>query len=89
MHFVPPMSSFPMFSVQLNVRVHHTPDTSVVIQALDQSDVKPPHKTGPRPIPSRHKPKGRCFQETTPKQAVSSRCSHRQSEKAFYYLYFH
>ncbi|XP_010771108.1 latent-transforming growth factor beta-binding protein 3-like, partial [Notothenia coriiceps] len=58
--------------VQLNVRVHHTPDTSVVIQALDQSDVKPPHKTGPRPIPSRHKPKGRCFQETTPKQACNS-----------------
>uniref|UniRef100_A0A8C9ZD29 Latent-transforming growth factor beta-binding protein 3 n=1 Tax=Sander lucioperca TaxID=283035 RepID=A0A8C9ZD29_SANLU len=58
--------------VQFNVRVHHTPDTSVVIQPLDQSDVKPPHKTGPRPIPARHKPKGRCFQETTPKQACNS-----------------
>uniref|UniRef100_A0A8C2ZC10 Latent-transforming growth factor beta-binding protein 3 n=1 Tax=Cyclopterus lumpus TaxID=8103 RepID=A0A8C2ZC10_CYCLU len=58
--------------VQFNVRVHHTPDTSVVIQPLDQSDVKPPHKTGPRTIPSRHKPKGRCFQETTPKQACNS-----------------
>ncbi|XP_023277206.1 latent-transforming growth factor beta-binding protein 3 isoform X1 [Seriola lalandi dorsalis] len=58
--------------VQINVRVHHTPDTSVVIQPLDQSDVKPPHKTGPRPIPPRHKPKGRCFQETTPKQACNS-----------------
>ncbi|XP_044079097.1 latent-transforming growth factor beta-binding protein 3 isoform X2 [Siniperca chuatsi] len=58
--------------VQINVRVHHTPDTSVVIQPLDQSDVKPPHKTGPRLIPSRHKPKGRCFQETTPKQACNS-----------------
>uniref|UniRef100_A0A665U336 Latent-transforming growth factor beta-binding protein 3 n=1 Tax=Echeneis naucrates TaxID=173247 RepID=A0A665U336_ECHNA len=58
--------------VQINVRVHHTPDTSVVIQPLDQSDVKPPHKTGLRLIPSRHKPKGRCFQETTPKQACNS-----------------
>lgn len=65
------MSTFSLFSVQINVRVHHTPDTSVVIQPLDQSDVKPPHKTGTRPIPPRHKPKGRCFQETTPKQAVS------------------
>nr|XP_019941030.1 PREDICTED: latent-transforming growth factor beta-binding protein 3 [Paralichthys olivaceus] len=58
--------------VQINVRVHHTPDTSVVIQPLDQSDIKPPHKTGPRPLPPRHKPKGRCFQETTPKQACNS-----------------
>uniref|UniRef100_A0A7N8XQY2 Latent transforming growth factor beta binding protein 3 n=1 Tax=Mastacembelus armatus TaxID=205130 RepID=A0A7N8XQY2_9TELE len=57
--------------VQINVRVHHSPDTSVVIQPLDQSD-KPPHKTGPRPVPARHKPKGRCFQETTPKQACNS-----------------
>ncbi|XP_061595317.1 latent-transforming growth factor beta-binding protein 3-like isoform X2 [Cololabis saira] len=58
--------------VQINVRVHHTPDTSVVIQSHDQSDVKPPHKTGQRFIPPRHKPKGRCFQETTPKQACNS-----------------
>lgn len=58
-------------SVQFNVRVHHTPDTSVVIQPMDQSDVKPPYKMGPRLLPSRLKPKGRCFQETTPKQAVS------------------
>ncbi|XP_032389950.1 latent-transforming growth factor beta-binding protein 3 isoform X1 [Etheostoma spectabile] len=64
--------TLPMSEVQFNVRVHHTPDTSVVIQPIDQSDVKPPHKTGPRPIPSRHKPKGRCFQETTPKQACNS-----------------
>lgn len=66
-----PNPTFSLFSVQINVRVHHTPDTSVVIQPLDQSDVKPPHKTGTRPILTRHKPKGRCFQETTPKQAVS------------------
>ncbi|XP_034462656.1 latent-transforming growth factor beta-binding protein 3 isoform X2 [Hippoglossus hippoglossus] len=58
--------------VQINVRVHHTPDTSVVIQPLDQSDVKLPHKTVPRLLPQRHKPKGRCFQETTPKQACNS-----------------
>uniref|UniRef100_A0A1A7W942 Latent transforming growth factor beta binding protein 3 n=2 Tax=Iconisemion striatum TaxID=60296 RepID=A0A1A7W942_9TELE len=59
--------------VQINVRVHHTPDTSVIIQSLDQSDAfKPPHKTGQWQIPSRHKPKGRCFQETTPKQACDS-----------------
>uniref|UniRef100_A0A672Z7X3 Latent transforming growth factor beta binding protein 3 n=1 Tax=Sphaeramia orbicularis TaxID=375764 RepID=A0A672Z7X3_9TELE len=57
---------------KINVRVHHTPDTSVVIQPIDQTDVKPPHKTGPRLIPPRHKPKGRCFQETTPKQACNS-----------------
>lgn len=61
----------PVLSVQINVRVHHAPDTSVVIHPIDQSDVKLPHKTGPRLFPSRHKPKGRCFQETTPKQAVS------------------
>lgn len=60
-----------LFSVQINVRVHHHPDTSVFFHPLDQSDVKLPHKTGPRPFPPRHKPKGRCFQETTPKQAVS------------------
>ncbi|KAM6906896.1 latent-transforming growth factor beta-binding protein 3 isoform 4-T4 [Xenentodon cancila] len=58
--------------VQINVRVHHAPDTSVVIQSHDQSDAKPPHKTGLRFIPPRHKPKGRCFQETTPKQACNS-----------------
>nr|XP_040038216.1 latent-transforming growth factor beta-binding protein 3 isoform X2 [Gasterosteus aculeatus aculeatus] len=58
--------------VQFNVRVHHTPDTSVVIQPMDQSDVKPPYKMGPRLLPSRLKPKGRCFQETTPKQACNS-----------------
>ncbi|XP_030294160.1 latent-transforming growth factor beta-binding protein 3 isoform X1 [Sparus aurata] len=58
--------------VQINLRVHHTPDTHVVIQPLDPLDIKPPHKTGQRPIPSRHKPKGRCFQETTPKQACNS-----------------
>lgn len=58
--------------VQFNVRVHHTPDTSVVIQPIDSSDVKPPHKLGQRPVPPRHKPKGRCFQETTPKQACNS-----------------
>lgn len=63
---------FSPFSVQINLRVHHTPDTHVVIQPLDPLDIKPPHKTGQRPIPSRHKPKGRCFQETTPKQAVSA-----------------
>uniref|UniRef100_UPI0037E84A33 latent-transforming growth factor beta-binding protein 3 isoform X5 n=1 Tax=Semicossyphus pulcher TaxID=241346 RepID=UPI0037E84A33 len=66
--FTLPFSS----EVQVNLRVHHTPDTSVVIQPLDPSDVKPPLKTGPRPIPTGHKPKGRCFQETTPKQACNS-----------------
>lgn len=60
-----------LFSVQFNVRVHHPPDTSVVIRPFDQSDIKLPHKSGPRLFPPRHKPKGRCFQETTPKQAVS------------------
>ncbi|XP_029135602.1 latent-transforming growth factor beta-binding protein 3 isoform X5 [Labrus bergylta] len=58
--------------VQVKFRVHHTADTSVVIQPLDPSDVKPPLKTGPRPIPTGHKPKGRCFQETTQKQACNS-----------------
>ncbi|KAM3869219.1 latent-transforming growth factor beta-binding protein 3 [Diretmus argenteus] len=59
--------------VQINVRVHHTPDTSVVIHPLDQSDVKPPHKAVvTRLTTQRHKPKGRCFQETTPKQACNS-----------------
>ncbi|XP_075875961.1 latent-transforming growth factor beta-binding protein 3 isoform X1 [Nelusetta ayraudi] len=58
--------------VQINLRVHHTPGTSVVIHPPDQSEVKPPHKAWPHQIPSRHKPKGRCFQETTPKQACNS-----------------
>ncbi|XP_071396377.1 latent-transforming growth factor beta-binding protein 3 [Centroberyx affinis] len=58
--------------VQINVRVHHTPDTSVVIHPLDPSDAKPPHKAVTRLPPQRHKPKGRCFQETTPKQACNS-----------------
>nr|XP_049597987.1 latent-transforming growth factor beta-binding protein 3 isoform X4 [Syngnathus scovelli] len=58
--------------VQINVRVHHAPDTSVVIQPVDQADGKTPQKTGPRPPSTRHKPKGRCFQETTPKQACNS-----------------
>ncbi|XP_034034450.1 latent-transforming growth factor beta-binding protein 3 isoform X3 [Thalassophryne amazonica] len=58
--------------VQFDVRVHHTPDTSVVIHPLDQSEIKPSHKTETRFISTRHKPKGRCFQETTPKQACNS-----------------
>ncbi|TNN27109.1 Latent-transforming growth factor beta-binding protein 3 [Liparis tanakae] len=58
--------------VQFNVRVHHAPDTSVVIQPLDQSDAKPPPPHKPRQFTVRHKPKGRCFQETTPKQACNS-----------------
>uniref|UniRef100_A0A4W5P7S8 Latent transforming growth factor beta binding protein 3 n=1 Tax=Hucho hucho TaxID=62062 RepID=A0A4W5P7S8_9TELE len=58
--------------VQFNVRVHHTHDTSVVIRPLDQSNSKPPHKTVTRLTPQTHKPRGRCFQETTPKQACSS-----------------
>ncbi|XP_035636802.2 latent-transforming growth factor beta-binding protein 3-like isoform X4 [Oncorhynchus keta] len=58
--------------VQFNVRVHHAHDTSVVIHPLDQSDSKPPHKTVTRLTPQTHKPRGRCFQETTPKQACSS-----------------
>ncbi|XP_067113115.1 latent-transforming growth factor beta-binding protein 3 isoform X2 [Osmerus mordax] len=58
--------------VQVKVRVHHTPDTSVVIHPLDQADVKPPYKTVLRLTPPTLKPRGRCFQETTPKQACSS-----------------
>lgn len=58
--------------VQFNVRVHHTPDTSVIIHSLDSTDIKPPHKTGTRQVLVRRKPKGRCFQETTPKQACNS-----------------
>lgn len=78
------LSSLSLFSVQINLHVHHTPDTSVVIQPLDQPHVKLPHKTGPRLIPSRHKPKGRCFQETTPKQAVSSdRCRDGRPAQCF------
>uniref|UniRef100_A0A671KYG6 Latent-transforming growth factor beta-binding protein 3-like n=1 Tax=Sinocyclocheilus anshuiensis TaxID=1608454 RepID=A0A671KYG6_9TELE len=58
--------------VQVNVHVH-TPDTSVVIHPLDQSENKPHSaKTVTRLPPQTHKPKGRCFQETTPKQACSS-----------------
>lgn len=58
--------------MQVNVRVLHTPDTSVVIHPLDQSENKPHSpKTVTRLPPQTHKPKGRCFQETTPKQAVS------------------
>ncbi|KAL4659691.1 latent-transforming growth factor beta-binding protein 3-like isoform X6 [Arapaima gigas] len=57
--------------VQFNVRVHHTADTSVVIHPLDQTDTKPLQKTTLRLVPQTHKPRGRCFQETTPKQAVS------------------
>uniref|UniRef100_A0A8C9TRW5 Latent transforming growth factor beta binding protein 3 n=1 Tax=Scleropages formosus TaxID=113540 RepID=A0A8C9TRW5_SCLFO len=56
----------------LNVRVHHDPDTSVVIHPFDQSEAKPVLKPGPRPLPQTQKPRGRCFQETTPKQACSS-----------------
>uniref|UniRef100_A0A8L0DUI7 Latent transforming growth factor beta binding protein 3 n=1 Tax=Oncorhynchus mykiss TaxID=8022 RepID=A0A8L0DUI7_ONCMY len=59
-------------SIPFNVRVHHAHDTSVVIHPLDQSDSKPPHKTVTRLTPQTHKPRGRCFQETTPKQACSS-----------------
>nr|XP_023659356.1 latent-transforming growth factor beta-binding protein 3-like isoform X1 [Paramormyrops kingsleyae] len=58
--------------VQFNVRVHHTSDTAVVIHPVDHSDGKPPHKTTVRLMPQTHKPRGRCFQETTPKQACSS-----------------
>uniref|UniRef100_A0A672P634 Latent transforming growth factor beta binding protein 3 n=1 Tax=Sinocyclocheilus grahami TaxID=75366 RepID=A0A672P634_SINGR len=59
--------------VQVNVRVVHTPDTSVVIHSVDQSENKPHSaKTVTRLPPQTHKPKGRCFQETTPKQACSS-----------------
>uniref|UniRef100_A0A671KVN6 Latent-transforming growth factor beta-binding protein 3-like n=1 Tax=Sinocyclocheilus anshuiensis TaxID=1608454 RepID=A0A671KVN6_9TELE len=64
----------PVYSVQVSVNVHvHTPDTSVVIHPLDQSENKPHSaKTVTRLPPQTHKPKGRCFQETTPKQACSS-----------------
>uniref|UniRef100_A0A8C5ESY3 Latent transforming growth factor beta binding protein 3 n=1 Tax=Gouania willdenowi TaxID=441366 RepID=A0A8C5ESY3_GOUWI len=58
--------------VQFNFHVHHTPDTSVVIQPLDTSQIKAPLKPGQRAVLTRHKPKGRCFQETTPKQACNS-----------------
>ncbi|XP_060719355.1 latent-transforming growth factor beta-binding protein 3 isoform X1 [Tachysurus vachellii] len=57
--------------VQFNVRVHHSPDTSVVIQPFDQSEAKLPK--GVTRLPSQtQKPRGRCFQETTPKQACIS-----------------
>ncbi|XP_051541474.1 latent-transforming growth factor beta-binding protein 3-like isoform X1 [Myxocyprinus asiaticus] len=59
--------------VQFNVRVLHAPDTSVVIHPFDQSENKPHNtKTVTRFPPQTHKPKGRCFQETTPKQTCSS-----------------
>ncbi|XP_066575016.1 latent-transforming growth factor beta-binding protein 3 isoform X2 [Amia ocellicauda] len=58
--------------VQVNVRVHHTSDTSVIVSPIDQSETKPPHKPPTRLPPQTHKPRGRCFQETTPKQACSS-----------------
>ncbi|KAJ8276559.1 hypothetical protein COCON_G00083110 [Conger conger] len=60
--------------VQFKVRVHHSSDTSVVIHSLDQGrpDVKPPGKTVPRLVHPTHKPRGRCFQETTSKQDCSS-----------------
>lgn len=71
------LSLFPMhspicfiFPVQFNVRVHHTPDTSVVIHSLDQSEIKT-QKAVTRHPSQTQKPRGRCFQETTPKQAVS------------------
>uniref|UniRef100_A0A3P9K6R8 Latent transforming growth factor beta binding protein 3 n=1 Tax=Oryzias latipes TaxID=8090 RepID=A0A3P9K6R8_ORYLA len=70
--FTLPFSQGGHHSSEVHVRVHHTPDTSVVIHSLDQSDARSPHKIGPLPVPSRHKPKGRCFQETTPKQACNS-----------------
>ncbi|KAM9441267.1 latent-transforming growth factor beta-binding protein 3 isoform 2-T2 [Clarias gariepinus] len=57
--------------VQFNVRVHHSPDTSVVIQPFDQPEAKLP-KSVTRLPPQTQKPRGRCFQETTPKQACSS-----------------
>jgi hypothetical protein len=62
--------------VQINVRVHHNTDTSVVIHPLDQSDITIPSKTVTRMMTQRHKPKGRCFQETTPKQAVRTNQMH-------------
>ncbi|XP_064182140.1 latent-transforming growth factor beta-binding protein 3-like isoform X3 [Anguilla rostrata] len=58
--------------VQYKVRVHHDPDTSVVIHPMEQAEAKPPQKTPSRVPPQTHKPRGRCFQETTPKQACSS-----------------
>ncbi|XP_053702941.1 latent-transforming growth factor beta-binding protein 3 isoform X2 [Synchiropus splendidus] len=58
--------------VQVNLRVLHTPDTSVHIQPQDPLDLKPPLKMPARASLARHKPKGRCFQETTPKQACNS-----------------
>ncbi|KAK3527535.1 hypothetical protein QTP86_026660 [Hemibagrus guttatus] len=57
--------------VQFNVRVHHSPDTSVVIQPFDQSEAKL-SKGVPRLPSQTQKPRGRCFQETTPKQACNS-----------------
>ncbi|KAJ8405214.1 hypothetical protein AAFF_G00322050 [Aldrovandia affinis] len=58
--------------VQVKFRVHHAPDTSVVILPMEQTEAKPPQKVPPRVLPPTHKPRGRCFQETTPKQACSS-----------------
>ncbi|XP_051972961.1 latent-transforming growth factor beta-binding protein 3-like isoform X2 [Xyrauchen texanus] len=65
--------TLPLSQVQFNVRVFHAPDTSVVIHPFDQSENKPHNtKTVTRFSPQTHKPKGRCFQETTPKQTCSS-----------------
>ncbi|KAL2094235.1 hypothetical protein ACEWY4_008954 [Coilia grayii] len=59
-------------SSEMIVRVHHPTDTSVIIQPLEgQSDGRPPKPVTRLPPPT-HKPRGRCFQETTPKQACSS-----------------
>ncbi|XP_069036378.1 latent-transforming growth factor beta-binding protein 3 isoform X4 [Lepisosteus oculatus] len=58
--------------VQVKVRVHHPPDASVVIQPFEQPESKASHKPPARLPPQTHKPRGRCFQETTPKQACSS-----------------
>uniref|UniRef100_A0A8C7UU45 Latent transforming growth factor beta binding protein 3 n=1 Tax=Oncorhynchus mykiss TaxID=8022 RepID=A0A8C7UU45_ONCMY len=71
-HHSSEVSPPPPPKVQFNVRVHHTHDTSVVIRPLDQFNSKPPHKTVTRLTPQTQKPRGRCFQETTPKQACSS-----------------
>ncbi|KAK1150938.1 latent-transforming growth factor beta-binding protein 3-like isoform X1 [Acipenser oxyrinchus oxyrinchus] len=66
----------------VNVRVHHSPETSVQIYRIDEAEGgqgknpqpsnKPLPRGQPRLSPQTQKPRGRCFQETVPKQACSS-----------------
>ncbi|KAM8792420.1 latent-transforming growth factor beta-binding protein 3-like, partial [Eudromia elegans] len=62
----------------LNVRLHHPREASVQVQRLEPPAPPPPPAAAPPPPPPAHgrplahKPLGRCFQETLPKQACGS-----------------